>query len=114
MYSYLATVRRWVDGDTLDVSIDLGFGVLKVERVRLNGVNCPESNGETKDAGIAAKTFSESLAPVGVKVALKSYKADATEKFGRYLATVFLDDGRDVSAELIRAGHGKEYHGERR
>lgn len=114
MYAYRATVKRWVDGDTLDVSIDLGFGVWKAERVRLNGVNCPESHGATKDQGAKAKAFSESLAPAGTPVALRSYKPDQTEKFGRYLATVFLDDGRDVSAELIRSGNGKEYHGDRR
>jgi micrococcal nuclease len=112
-YTYRAQIVRWLDGDTVAVSVDLGFQISSLQTVRIYGVNCPESHGATKAAGLAAKAFSEALAAPGTTVAVKSYK-DGSEKFGRWLATIVTDAGKDVAAELIHAGHGCEYHGERR
>jgi micrococcal nuclease len=61
MYEYKITIDRWVDGDTVDVDIDLGFDIiLKKQRVRLHGINAPESRTkdlEEKEKGLAAKEF---------------------------------------------------------
>jgi micrococcal nuclease len=112
-YTYRAVIREWLDGDTVEVDVDLGFGIHKIDRVRLYGINCPEKTGTTKPAGLAAKAFAANLAPPGSEVAIKSYKS-GVEKFGRWLATIVLDCGTDLAAEMIRTGHGVEYHGERR
>ena len=58
MYEYNATIRRWVDGDTVDVTLDLGFDILYNNRIRLYGINTPESRTrdlEEKERGLAAK-----------------------------------------------------------
>ena len=115
-YTYRAAVREWVDGDTVEVDIDLGFAIHKIDRVRLHGVNCPETHSSDqaeKAKGKAAKAFSESLAPAGALIVLRSFKS-GEEKYGRFLADVITDDGRDVAVELIRAGHGQPYDGGKR
>lgn len=111
-YTYQATIILWVDGDTVDVDIDLGFGIRRMDRVRLFGANCPEATGTTRDAGLAAKLFASELAPTGTLVALRSSKPK--DKYGRYLATIVLDDGRSVADEIIKAGHGVPYDGGKR
>ena len=69
MYEYRVIIDRWVDGDTVDVDIDLGFGVwLKDQRVRLYGINAPESRTrdlEEKKLGLAAKDFCKNFAKEG-------------------------------------------------
>ena len=60
-YRYRATLRRVIDGDTVDCDVDLGFEIIAVERFRLLGINAPEKRKPTYDAGIAAKQHLESL-----------------------------------------------------
>jgi micrococcal nuclease len=78
-----------IDGDTVDVDIDLGFGVwLKKQRIRFYGLDTPESrtsDAEEKKYGIAAKEFVQSYLPVGTQQTLVTIKDDATGKFGRIL-----------------------------
>lgn len=99
-------ITRWVDGDTAELSIDLGFDVAYKTSLRLYGCNAPESrtkNADEKRRGVAAKALVNELAPPGSAVTVKSYKS-GDEKYGRFLAEVFLVDGRSVGAELIKAG----------
>ena len=88
MYEYRATIRRWVDGDTVDVDIDLGFGIVYAnQRVRLFGINAFETRTRDlheKQKGLAAKDFVERMAPNGTQVILRSVK-DGKGKFGRIL-----------------------------
>lgn len=117
MYDYRAEVVRWVDGDTVDLMVDLGFTVLMVTRFRLLGVNTPETNRKaSREAGKAATAFVESLAPVGSTVLVQSHK---TGKFGRWLATVYPMGGEgnpleSVNDALLRHGHAEPYFGGRR
>ena len=102
MYSYVATVRRVVDGDTVRVDIDLGFGVwLHNQSIRLAGIDAPELRGESYARG---KESSEALRKriEGKDVQLKTSK-DAKGKYGRWLAVVY-DDVGNVNDWLIAKG----------
>lgn len=103
-----AQIIRWVDADTLDVLVDLGFHISLKQRVRMYGINCPEKNTE---AGKAAIAFVKVLLPVGSTVTIRSYRDAQEEKYGRWLAEVQMDDGRMVSEYLINSGHGVAYFG---
>lgn len=109
MYEYKATVRRWVDGDTVDVDIDLGFGlVYSNQRIRLYGINAFETRTrdlEEKRRGLDAKSFVEDMAPVGSEIILKTYKGD---KYGRMLGEVFVD-GKNLNTLLTVEGHATRY-----
>ena len=126
MYEYKAVVNRVVDGDTIDVTIDLGFSVWKKMRVRMEGINTPESRTrdlEEKKRGLAAKDrLKEILLYNNNKCILK---VSGVGKYGRALATVLVDslsplNGKDgitlidVNKQLIEEGHAVEYHGGKR
>ena len=126
MYEYNAVLDRVVDGDTIDVTIDLGFNVWKKIRVRMEGINTPESRTrdlEEKKRGLAAKArLVEILEYNNNKCVLK---VSGVGKYGRALATVLVDslsplngeDGIttiDVNKQLIEEGHAVEYHGGKR
>ena len=95
MWTYRAKVSRVVDGDTVDVDIDLGFGVwMHRERVRIMGIDTPESRTRDlteKKFGLAAKEFVRFLMPVGSSQIIMTQK-DKTGKFGRILADVIIDN----------------------
>ena len=87
MYEYSATIRRVVDGDTVDVTLDLGFDILYNSRIRLHGIDTPESRTrdlEEKKYGLAAKAFVEDYLPVGSIRTLTTVK-DKAGKYGRIL-----------------------------
>lgn len=114
MFEYTATVIQVIDGDTLDVSVDLGFDIQHTLRVRLYGINTPETrtrNKEEKARGLAAKERLKELL-LGKTVLLKT-KKDDTEKFGRYLAEVFVGE-LSVNKTLVAEGHAQEYFGGKR
>lgn len=110
MYKYEATVRRWVDGDTVDVDIDLGFGIIfHNQRLRLYGIDAYESRTrdlDEKEKGLAATAFVNEMAPVGSKITIVTYK---TGKYGRILAEVFLDDYTNLNKLLTEKGHAERY-----
>jgi micrococcal nuclease len=110
MYKYTATIRRWVDGDTVDVDIDLGFGlVYSNQRLRLYGIDAWESRTrdlEEKKKGLAAKAYVNEIAPVGTKVTIVTYKEG---KYGRILAEIFLDGDTNVNKLLTEKGHAVRY-----
>lgn len=100
-YVYAATVVRWVDGDTLDAVVDVGFAATRIERLRLYGVNTP---GRAEPGWSAASAAAATLAPVGTAITIRTHHARA-ETFGRYVAEVWLPDGRDLPAILVATGH---------
>jgi micrococcal nuclease len=110
MYQYEATIRRWVDGDTVDVDIDLGFGlVYSNQRLRLYGINAPEQRTrdlDEKEKGLAATTYVNEVAPVGSKVTITTHKEG---KYGRILAEVFLEDQTNLNSLLTEVGHAERY-----
>jgi micrococcal nuclease len=123
MYEYNAIVDRVVDGDTIDCTIDLGFKTWKKVRVRMEGINTPESRTrdlEEKARGLAAKDrLVEILEHNNNKCVLH---VSGIGKFGRALASVYVtslspvtDDTAitliNVNQQLITEGHAKEYYG---
>lgn len=118
MYEYKATVIKVVDGDTVDVDIDLGFGiVLTDERVRIMGIDTPESRTRDKVEklfGLASKNRLKEI--LGKVTTLKTFAAkdgeDMKGKFGRILGDFIAEDGRMVTDILIEEGHAVKYHGQ--
>ena len=114
MYEYKATIRRVVDGDTVDVTLDLGFDILYNNRIRLLGIDTPESRTrdlEEKKRGLAAKDRVKELCPVGSTVMLKTTK-DGRGKFGRILGEIFVEGVvQSVNNLLVEEGHAVEYDG---
>ena len=114
LFRYRATVVHVVDGDTLDLCVDLGFSIQTNMRVRLYGINTPELHAKDPAPGLAAKAFLEGLLPVGTQLLLDSHK-DAKEKYGRYLAELFIKDGDpSVNDQMVAAGHAERYFGGKR
>jgi len=117
MYEYRVKINRVVDGDTVDVDIDLGFGVwLHDERVRIMGIDTPESrtsNSVEKAFGLAAKNrLKELLSEEAIlKTQIDKNGEDMKGKFGRILGD-FRVGGRTASEILIEEGHAVAYHGE--
>ena len=117
MYEYRATVIKVVDGDTVDVDIDLGFGiVLRDERVRIMGIDTPESRTSDKlekKFGLAAKERLKSLLGkiCTLKTQINKDGEDMKGKFGRILGDFVSVDGRMVTDVLVEEGHAVAYFG---
>ena len=118
MYEYKAIVRRVVDGDTMDVTLDLGFDILYNNRIRLVGIDTPESRTrdlEEKERGLAAKERVKELCPVGSTVTIKTTK-EGRGKFGRILGEILVpgdhpNQSISVNKTLVIEGHAVEYFG---
>ena len=119
MHEYNCTIRRVVDGDTVDVDIDLGFGIwVHNERVRLYGIDTPESRTrdlEEKKAGLFAKDVVLHYLPEGSKQVLRTHK-DKVGKYGRVLGEFIIYDGladRQTTINQFMIDHriGVEYSG---
>jgi micrococcal nuclease len=117
MYEYrIKKVLKVVDGDTIDVDIDLGFNISYTQRVRLAGIDTPESR--TKDArekalGLEVKDKLKKSIEAANLVVVKTEKPDSTEKYGRILGWVYLDgDTRSLNEQLIDEGYAWGYMGE--
>ena len=114
---YDVVLLKCVDGDTVDVDIDLGFGVwLKDERVRIMGIDTPESRTSDKVEklfGTAAKKRLKELLKDGGKLITTEDKSgeDMKGKFGRILGDFRVADGRRVTDILIEEGHCVAYFG---
>jgi len=115
MYEYKFELDRVIDGDTIDVDIALGFDVmLKKQRIRLYGMNTPESRTrdlEEKKYGLAAKARLKELLEKGETLSLRTaIDKKARGKYGRILGTIFAD-GVNLNDQLIEEGHAIEYFG---
>ena len=118
MYEYKCEVKRVVDGDTMDVILDLGFDVLHSVRVRLAGIDTPESRTRDLDEKARGKLskayFKESLK--GKKIVLRTKIKDAKGKFGRVIAEVWaeFEEGsmRNVNELMIKECHAVKYNAE--
>ena len=116
MFNYYAKVDRVVDGDTIDAFVDLGFSTFKKVRIRMHGINAPESRTrdlEEKKKGLAAKArLVEMLEENKNEFILVSH---GVGKFGRCLGEIFLNKKENsVNKQLIWEGHGTEYYGGKR
>lgn len=110
MYEYAARALTVVDGDTLDVLVDVGFNINTKQRVRLLGINCPEHGTPTGDAATAyTKSW---LTQHGPDLTIRTVK-DRREKFGRLLAQVTASN-RTLNDDLVTDGHAVPYDGGKR
>ncbi len=114
MYEYKVEIVKVIDGDTVDVNVDLGFGVwLHKERVRLYGIDTPESRTSDvteKIYGLAAKEFLTKWIKAG-NVTLKTHEYDAKGKFGRILGELWYND-ININQKMIQEYHAVAYHGQ--
>lgn len=117
MYEYyVREVKNVVDGDTIDVVIDLGFNVLFEQRVRLAGIDTPESRTSDKAEkalGLEAKEYLKKQLKGAKNVVIRTEKMDSSEKYGRILGWVYLDgDSESINNKMIIDGYAWGYLGE--
>jgi micrococcal nuclease len=119
MYEYKCKILRVVDGDTVDVDIDLGFGVwMHKERVRMMGIDTPESRTRDKVEkafGLASKAKLKDLLPIGsiqiLKTEIDRSGEDKKGKFGRILGDFITKDDKRCTDILIEEGYAVAYFG---
>ena len=110
-YVYAARCVQVIDGDTLDLDIDLGFHVTIRQRVRLRGIDAPELWGKDKDRAVAART-EVTIWTDGVELLIRT-ELDETDKYGRMLADVW-GNGLNLSDYLVERGLARRYDGGKR
>jgi micrococcal nuclease len=112
MYEYACIIKRVVDGDTVDIDIDLGFNIwVHNERIRFIGIDTPELRTRDKTEkifGLYAKTYVENILPVGSKQILKTVK-DEGGKYGRILGDFLLDGEKSLVEKMIADKVGVPY-----
>ena len=118
MYEYKAKITRIVDGDTCDCLIDLGFSIHISERIRVMGIDTPESrtrNLAEKKLGLAAKARFKELCKEAKNLCVVKTTKDGKGKFGRILADIILETqslGKiSIVETLIAEGHARPYSG---
>lgn len=114
MFEYQAKVIKWVDGDTVDLIVDLGFRVQFGQRARLAGLNTPEmhAKGERERAdAIKACMLVNRLAFPGSTVTIRSQKPTPDDKYGRWLVEITIGDGTNLNQELLSKGLAKPWDG---
>lgn len=113
---YVKEVTNVVDGDTIDVVIDLGFDISFTSRVRLAGIDTPESRTTDKVEkvlGLESKEYLKKAIKAAKTVVIKTEKMDSSEKYGRILGWVYLDgSGNSINNEMIEKGYAWGYLGD--
>lgn len=102
MYEYHATLIRAIDGDTVELDIDLGCCVHSHQICRLRGVNCPEVSGPDRDSGNRATLYTRFALNEQVLL-IKTHK-DSSDKYGRLLVDIWID-GVLFNDTIVTAGH---------
>lgn len=111
-YTYKAVCTRVVDGDTVDLRIDLGLGITIQRRIRLYGVDAPEIFGvhklsdEYEQGEITTLWLKEQIE--GKEIQIQTFK-DRKGKFGRYLATLYRD-GVNINTKMVEEGFAQKYN----
>ena len=114
MYEYSCKVERVVDGDTVDVVLNLGFDIMYKSRVRLYGIDTPESrtrNLDEKARGKMAGAFLKNKIDAGEKVVIQTKLKDSRGKFGRVLGNIIVD-GININQLMIDNYHAAAYFGQ--
>lgn len=110
LYVYRATIVSVYDGDTIRLNIDLGFGTWIINTpVRMIGIDAPELRGIERPQGLASRDHLAAVLPQKTEVLIKTEK-DKSDKYGRYLASVFLLDGSNVNLQMIADGFAEFYN----
>jgi micrococcal nuclease len=117
MYEYFVEeVKNVVDGDTIDVVIDLGFDILFASRVRLAGIDTPESRTTDKAEkvlGLEAKEYLKKQLKDAKSVVIRTEKMNSSEKYGRILGWLYINgDSESINNKMINDGYAWGYLGE--
>jgi micrococcal nuclease len=110
-YLYTGNVTRVIDGDTIDVRVDLGFSIFTNTRFRLFGIDTPEKTSkiaEVKEIAITATNFVKN-AIEGKEITIESMNKD---KYGRWLAKIHYGEGPTINEQLVALGLAKAYFGD--
>ena len=114
MYEYKCEVTRVVDGDTIDCVLDLGFSILHKCRVRLYGIDTPESRTrdlDEKARGKLASKFLQDSIDNGKEIVLRSELKDSKGKYGRVLGSIVVD-GLDINKAMVANNLAVKYYGQ--
>jgi micrococcal nuclease len=117
MYEYFVKeVTKIVDGDTIDVIIDLGFDIMFSSRVRLAGIDTPESRTTDKvekALGLESKEYLKKNLKDAKPIVIKTEKMNSSEKYGRILGWLYInDDTESINDKMINDGYAWGYLGE--
>jgi micrococcal nuclease len=117
MFEYrVKQVTKIVDGDTIDVDIDLGFSISYSQRLRLAGIDTPESRTADKfekTLGLESKDYLKYKLKDAKEVVVKTEKPDSSEKYGRILGWIYVDGNtKSINEQMIEDGYAWGYMGE--
>lgn len=117
MYEYrVKNVTKVVDGDTIDVDIDLGFDISYSQRVRLAGIDTPESRTADKfekSLGLESKEYLKYKLKDAKLIVIKTEKPDSSEKYGRILGWLYIDGNTiSINDQMIEDGYAWGYLGD--
>ena len=117
MYEYFVKeVTKVVDGDTIDVIIDLGFDIMFSSRVRLAGIDTPESrttDKAEKSLGLESKEYLKKNLKDAKPIVIKTEKMNSSEKYGRILGWLYINnDTESINDKMINDGYACGYLGE--
>ena len=111
----IKSVLKVVDGDTIDASIDLGFDISLSKRIRLAGIDTPESRTrdlEEKALGLESKEWLKKTLEGAKDIIIKTEKPDSTEKYGRIIGHLFINDQEtSLNNQMIDEGYALVYEG---
>lgn len=116
MYTYrVKTLIKVIDGDTIDVDIDLGFDISLTKRVRLAGVDTPESrttDADEKVLGLECKEWLKKQLTGATDIVIRTELPDSTEKYGRILGKLFVNgDSVSLNERMVEYGYAWTYDG---
>jgi micrococcal nuclease len=117
MYEYrVKKLINVIDGDTIDVDIDLGFDISLLRRVRMAGIDTPESRTTDKAEkvlGLEAKEYLKKMMKDAKTIVIKTELPDSSEKYGRILGWVYIDSAtKSINEQMIEDGYAWGYMGE--
>jgi micrococcal nuclease len=117
MYEYrVKKLMNVIDGDTIDVDIDLGFDISLARRVRMAGIDTPESRTTDKAEkvlGLESKEYLKKMMKDAKTIVIKTQLPDSSEKYGRILGWVYIDGAdKSINEQMIEDGYAWGYMGE--
>ena len=111
----IKSITKVVDGDTIDANIDLGFDISLTKRIRLAGIDSPESrttNLKEKALGLESKEWLKKSLEGAKDIIIKTEKPDSTEKYGRIIGHLFVNDQEtSLNNQMIDEGYALVYEG---